>query len=110
MCLRPLKKELGLKKEWIKRPINTIKSLISNSYILDRRKIKKKIKSVKSDTFEVRLAKNFKDIDMAQNLRYQVFYEELKAKPSIKNILHEKDFDELDPFCDHLLVFDQHFS
>ena len=106
MCLRPLKKELGSKKEWIKQPINTIKSLISNSYILDRRKIKKKIKSVKSDTFEVRLAKNFKDIDMAQNLRYKVFYEELKAKPSIKNILHEKDFDELDPFCDHLLVFD----
>ena len=39
-------------------------------------------------------------------MRYKVFYEELNAKPSIKNILYEKDFDELDPFCDHLLVFD----
>ena len=35
-----------------------------------------------------------------------MFYEELKAKPTIKNILYEKDFDELDPFCDHLLVID----
>ena len=106
MCLRPLKKELGPKKKWIKQPINTIKNLLSNSYLLDRRKIKKKIKSVKSNNYEVRLAKNFKDIDAAQNLRYRVFYEELNAKPSIKNILYEKDFDELDPFCDHLLVID----
>ena len=80
--------------------------MISNSYLLDRRRIKKKIKSVRSGNFEVRLAKNFKEIDAAQNLRYKVFYQELNAKPSIKNILHEKDFDELDPFCDHLLVFD----
>ena len=62
MCLRPLKKELGPKKKWIKQPINTIKNLLSNSYLLDRRKIKKKIKSVKSNNYEVRLAKNFKDI------------------------------------------------
>ena len=77
MCLRPLKKELGPKKKWIKQPINTIKNLLSNSYLLDRRKIKKKIKSVKSKNYEVRLAKNFKDIDAAQNLRYRIFYEEL---------------------------------
>jgi putative hemolysin len=86
--------------------VSSIKNLISNSYILDRRRIKKKLKSVKYKNFEVRLAKNFKDIDAAQNLRYRVFYEELKAKPTIKNILYEKDFDELDPFCDHLLVID----
>ena len=54
----------------------------------------------------MRLAKNFKDIDAAQNLRFRVFYQELKARPTIKNILYEKDFDELDPFCDHLLVID----
>ena len=88
------------------RPVNSLKNILSNSYILDRRRIKKKLKSVKYKNFEVRLAKNFKDIDVAQNLRYKVFYEELKAKPSIKNILYEKDFDELDPFCDHLLVID----
>ena len=70
--------------------VNSIKNLISNSYILDRRRIKKKLKSVRYKNFEVRLAKNFNDIDAAQNLRYRVFYEELKAKPTIKNILYEK--------------------
>ncbi len=73
---------------------------------MDRRRIKKRLKSVRYKSYEVRLARNFKDIDAAQNLRYKVFYEELKAKPTIKNILYEKDFDELDPFCDHLLVID----
>ena len=107
MCLRPFKKKnFSNKKNWLIKPVNSIKSLISNSYILDRRKIKKKIKSVKYKNFEARLAKNFKDIDIAQNLRFKVFYEELEAKPTIKNILYEKDFDELDPFCDHLLVID----
>ena len=107
MCLRPVKKKNFLvKKNWLIKPVNSIKYLLSNSYILDRRRIKKKLKSVKYKNFEVRLAKNFKDIDAAQNLRFRVFYEELKAKPTIKNILYEKDFDELDPFCDHLLVID----
>ena len=107
MCLRAVrKKNFSNKKNWLIEPVNSIKNLISNSYILDRRKIKKKIKSVRYKNFEARLAKNFKDIDIAQNLRFKVFYEELKAKPTIKNILYEKDFDELDPFCDHLLVID----
>ena len=107
MCLSPEKKKKNSNKTgWLYKPVNSIKNLISNSYIVDRRRIKKKLKSVRYKNFEVRLAKNFKDIDAAQNLRYKVFYEELKAKPTIKNILHEKDFDELDPFCDHLLVMD----
>ena len=111
MCLRPVKKKNFLvKKNWLIKPVNSIKNLLSNSYILDRRRIKKKLKSVKYKNFEVRLAKNFKDIDIAQNLRYKVFYEELKARPTIKNILYEKDFDELDPFCDHLLVIDHNKS
>ena len=110
MCLSPGKKKFSNKKDWLVKPVSSIKNLILNSYILDRRRIKKKLKSVKYKNFEVRLAKNFKDIDAAQNLRYRVFYEELKAKPSIKNILYEKDFDELDPFCDHLLVIDHNKS
>jgi len=110
MCLSPVKKSSSNKKSWIIKPVSSIKNLISNSYILDRRRIKNKLKSVKYKNFEVRLAKNFKDIDAAQNLRFRVFYEELKAKPTIKNILYEKDFDELDPFCDHLLVIDHNKS
>ena len=111
MCLSPTKKKkFSNKKDWLVKPVSSIKNLILNSYILDRRRIKKKLKSVKYKNFEVRLAKNFKDIDGAQKLRYRVFYEELKAKPTIKNILYEKDFDELDPFCDHLLVIDHNKS
>ena len=111
MCLSPVKKKIfSNKKDWLVKPVSSIKNLILNSYILDRRRIKKKLKSVKYKNFEVRLAKNFKDIDGAQKLRYRVFYEELKAKPTIKNILYEKDFDELDPFCDHLLVIDHNKS
>lgn len=108
MCLKPLKqKKRSLNKEnWLSKPVNSLKNLLANSYLLDRRRIKKKLKSVRYKNFEVRLAKNFKDIDAAQNLRYKVFYEELNAKPTIQNILYEKDFDELDPFCDHLLVID----
>ena len=107
MCLKPSKlKNVPRTKNWLIKPVTSIKNLLMNSYILDRRRIKKKLKSVKYKSFEVRLAKNFKDIDAAQNLRYKVFYEELKAKPTIKNILYEKDFDELDAFCDHLLVID----
>ena len=106
MCLGPSKKKITNKKDWFIKPVSSIKNLIENSYILDRRRIKKKLKSARFKNFEVRLAKNFRDIDAAQNLRYRVFYEELKAKPTIKNILYEKDFDELDPFCDHLLVID----
>ena len=107
MCLTPAKKKnFSNKSNWLIKPVSSIKNLILNSYILDRRRIKKKLKSVKYKNYEVRLAKNFKDIDVAQNLRYKVFYEELKARPTIKNILYEKDFDELDPFCDHLLVID----
>ena len=107
MCLSPTKKKkFSNKKDWLAKPVSSIKNLILNSYILDRRRIKKKLKSVKYKNFEVRLAKNFKDIDAAQKLRYRVFYEELKAQPTIKNILYEKDFDELDLFCDHLLVID----
>ena len=74
MCLRPVrKKNFSNKKNWLIEPVNSIKNLISNSYILDRRKIKKKIKSVRYKNFEARLAKNFKDIDIAQNLRFKVF-------------------------------------
>ncbi len=108
ICLKPQNKFKKPKKklDWFINPVGSIKNLLANSYILDRRRIKKKLKSVKYKSYEVRLAKNFKDIDAAQNLRYKVFYEELNAKPTIKNILYEKDFDELDPFCDHLLVID----
>ena len=84
MCLRPASKKVTKKTNWLTQPVSSIKNLISNSYILDRRRIKKKLKSARYKNFEVRLAKNFKDIDAAQNLRYKVFYEELEQNQLLK--------------------------
>lgn len=55
---------------------------------------------------EARLAESEADIRAAQILRYQVFYEEMKAKPTAEIKKAKRDFDALDEVCDHLLVFD----
>ena len=48
MCLTPPKKKnFSNKNNWLIKPVSSIKNLILNSYILDRRRIKKKLKSVK---------------------------------------------------------------
>jgi putative hemolysin len=46
------------------------------------------------------------DIDAAQELRYRVFYDEMKARPSVEVAALRRDFDSFDPYCDHLLVID----
>lgn len=58
-------------------------------------------------TFEIRLAKTDAELDAAQALRYQVFYEEMGATASIEVKLRKRDFDPFDAVCDHLLVFDK---
>ena len=55
---------------------------------------------------EVRLATTAADIDAAQALRYRVFYQEMLAKPLADMQQRERDFDEFDAVCDHLLVID----
>ncbi len=55
---------------------------------------------------QVRLAETEAEIDAALALRYRVFYEEMKAKPSPEIAASRRDFDEFDPYCDHLLVID----
>ncbi|MEQ8193716.1 MAG: GNAT family N-acyltransferase [Rhodospirillales bacterium] len=62
-------------------------------------------KSYKS--FEVRLAETHNDVDAAQALRYQVFYEEMGAVPSLEARRLRRDCDRFDPICDHLLVIDR---
>jgi putative hemolysin len=56
--------------------------------------------------FEVRLAANRREIEEAQRLRFQVFFEELgaraaSARPGRRTLL---DIDEYDADCEHLLV------
>lgn len=55
---------------------------------------------------EVRLATTKADVQRAQALRYEVFYEEMSAKPSAIAKLRGRDEDPYDAICDHLLVVD----
>ena len=56
---------------------------------------------------EVRLAQTSADVRRAQRLRYQVFYEEMSATPSITARMRRLDQDRYDAVCDHLLVVDR---
>ncbi|MBV1900566.1 MAG: GNAT family N-acetyltransferase [Kordiimonadaceae bacterium] len=61
---------------------------------------------VRKGSIEVRLARTFREIKNAQRLRYQIFYEEMGAKPNWKMKITHRDIDTYDVFCDHLLVID----
>jgi putative hemolysin len=55
----------------------------------------------------VRLASSKEDIEAAQALRWQIFYEEGDAKPTDEMARLGRDFDVFDEVCDHLLVVDR---
>ncbi len=61
----------------------------------------------KVGSLEVRLARKRREIRLAQRLRYQVFYEEMSAVPSLRAELRRRDEDPYDAVCDHLLVVDE---
>ena len=52
----------------------------------------------------VRLARNEREVDAAQQLRYRVFYEELSARPDSRAQYAGRDRDRYDAACDHMLV------
>lgn len=56
---------------------------------------------------EVRLARTRAEVRRAQRLRYEVFYDEMSAKPSMSAQLSRRDRDPYDAICDHLLVIDK---
>jgi L-ornithine Nalpha-acyltransferase len=66
----------------------------------------------KSDVFgrigslETRLARNSREVDAAQSVRYRVFVEEMKAMLPPEAMARKRDFDSYDDICDHLLVVD----
>jgi len=55
---------------------------------------------------QVRIAETDAEVDAALALRYRVFYDEMSAKPSPDAAQQRRDFDDFDPFCDHLIVLD----
>jgi L-ornithine Nalpha-acyltransferase len=60
-----------------------------------------------SGALEVRLAETDAEVEQAQRLRYRVFYDEMSAIPSPAMREVERDFDQFDEVCDHLLVVDR---
>ena len=60
-----------------------------------------------SGALEVRLAETDAEVEAAQRLRYRVFYEEMSAIPSPSMRESQRDFDQFDAFCDHILVVDR---
>ena len=61
---------------------------------------------LKSGSLEVRLAHSEEDIKAAQQLRYDVFYEECGAQPDETMARLKRDISPIDDFCDVLLVID----
>jgi putative hemolysin len=54
--------------------------------------------------FELRLAETKEEVLAAERVRYQVFYEEMKAQPTPAMAAVRRDFDAYDDLCDHLIV------
>ena len=61
---------------------------------------------LRSGSLEVRLAHSEADVRAAQSLRYSVFFNEMSARPTPAVAAAQRDFDEFDEVCDHLLVID----
>src|SRR3990167_4473946 len=61
---------------------------------------------LRSGTLEARLARTEEEIQEAQALRYQVFYDECGAQPDETMALLKRDVARIDDYCDVLLVID----
>lgn len=65
---------------------------------------------ISDNPIEVRLARSQDEIEAAQRLRYQVFYEEHNAQPTQEMVKTKRDMDEFDALADHLVVVDRQIS
>jgi len=64
----------------------------------------------KLGTLEVRLARTAGEVKRAQQVRYQVFYEEMNAQADPYTMATRRDRDRYDALCDHLLVLDHNVA
>ena len=62
--------------------------------------------SIRSGSLEVRLAQTMAEIEAAQRLRFEIFYREMTAQATPEMEAANRDFDDFDTVCDHLLVID----
>ena len=65
-----------------------------------------KMDHLASDNLYLKIADTPQEIISAQQLRYQVFYQEIGAIPTEEMRTLGRDIDPYDPFCHHLLVID----
>jgi len=65
-------------------------------------------RQARENDLPVRLATGAREIDAAQALRYRVFFEEGKGRPSAAAKWRRRDFDVYDAVADHLIVLDAH--
>ena len=61
----------------------------------------------KLGVFETRLAENAEEVEAAQTLRYRVFCEELAAEKNLERIRYQRESDQHDEKCDHLLILSE---
>jgi putative hemolysin len=57
-----------------------------------------------SGSLSVIVSRDREDVIAAQRLRYEVFYEELRARPDARIKAARRDIDDFDDYCEHLLV------
>ena len=62
--------------------------------------------SKKKDRYQVLIARTAEEVREAQHLRYQVFFEEMGATAAQNALQTERDVDQYDIDCEHLLVRD----
>jgi putative hemolysin len=62
-------------------------------------------KAPQKSRYEVSVARTAQEVEEAQRLRYQVFFEEMGANAA-ETLNSERDIDQYDAHCDHLLVRD----
>jgi len=70
----------------------------------------KQLPLLKAGSLEVRLAQSEEDIKAAQQLRYEVFYEECGAQADETMERLKRDISPIDDFCDVLLVIDHAYN
>jgi len=70
-------------------------------------KPKARVVEAEAGDLVVRLAESEAEIAAALALRYTVFYDEMKAKPSPEMAARKQDFDDFDAVADHLVVVDR---
>ncbi len=66
-----------------------------------------KMMLAEAGNLEVRLASSEAEIEACQRLRFEVFYEEMSAKPIEQMAARRLDYDKFDPIADHLMVIDR---